>query len=410
MYKTLRCRVLLLLSAVWRDLHSGELNIRAMGLVYSTLLSLVPMLALSFSILKGFGVHYKIEPMLLKLLEPLGDKSVEVTTSIIGFVNNVKIGVLGTTGLILLIYTVISLMNKVESSVNFTWRITDTRKFTDQFARYFSLLLIAPVLMFTALGLGSSVSDIGMIRFLTENYGSVIAFLSSQAPKILIILAFMMVYLLIPNTRVKLLPALGGAVVAGLLWQLGSWGFTSFVSNATTQTAIYSAFASLMFFMIWLYLSWMFLLLGATTAYYLQNPRATLLSRAQVVASPKLKLAIALAITRLIYSRASDRKSPPTSVELASALDVPDDYIEQVLQLLIDHQILMKNDRIPPSYLPYLPADQLDFSTLLKMVMQGNKQQMQVAVSIQQVNRALPDVDKWLDEIPGRGHLDNSNQ
>ena len=95
---------------VFRDLADGQLTLRAMSLVYTTLLALVPLLAVSFSVLKGFGVHNEIEPLLLKVFSPLGERGVELTSRIIGFVDNVKVGVLGSLGLALLIYTVISLI------------------------------------------------------------------------------------------------------------------------------------------------------------------------------------------------------------------------------------------------------------------------------------------------------------
>jgi len=101
----------------------GQLNFRAMSLVYTTLLSLVPLLAVSFSVLKGFGVHNQIEPALLNLLAPLGDKGLEITDKIIEFVDNIKVGVMGAVGLGLLFYTVVALMQKIESAFNYTWHV-----------------------------------------------------------------------------------------------------------------------------------------------------------------------------------------------------------------------------------------------------------------------------------------------
>ena len=100
-------------------MREGQLTLRAMSLVYTTILSLVPLLAISFSILKGFGVHNQVEPMLLNLLAPLGNKGVEITERIVGFVDNVKVGVLGSLGFVLLFYTVVSLMQKIERTFNY---------------------------------------------------------------------------------------------------------------------------------------------------------------------------------------------------------------------------------------------------------------------------------------------------
>ena len=110
------------------------LTLQAMSLVYTTLLSLVPLIAVSFSVLKGFGVHNQVEPMLSSVLAPLGDKGAEITSKIIEFVENTKAGVLGSLGLVLLFYTVVSLIQKIERSFNFTWRISKPRPFAQRFS------------------------------------------------------------------------------------------------------------------------------------------------------------------------------------------------------------------------------------------------------------------------------------
>ena len=111
-------KLLRLLTASIRDLSDSLINLRAMSMVYTTLLSLVPLLAVSFSVLKAFGVHNQMEPMLANFLAPLGPKGVEITHRIIGFVENLNVGVLGSLGLAMLVYTVISLIQKMEEAFN----------------------------------------------------------------------------------------------------------------------------------------------------------------------------------------------------------------------------------------------------------------------------------------------------
>lgn len=105
------------------DLSNGQLNLRAMSLVFTTILSFVPLIAVSFSVLKAFDVHNQIEPALLNLFAPMGERAAELTSNIIGFVDNVKVGLLGTLGIAFLFYSVISLLTKVEEAFNYTWRI-----------------------------------------------------------------------------------------------------------------------------------------------------------------------------------------------------------------------------------------------------------------------------------------------
>ena len=114
-HKALAIYLLRYVFVIVRDLHNGEMTLRAMSLVYTTLLSMVPLLAVSFSVLKAFGVHNQVEPLLLEFLAPLGPKGEDVGRNIILFVDNVNVGVLGAVGLAFLFYTVISLRIKVNS-------------------------------------------------------------------------------------------------------------------------------------------------------------------------------------------------------------------------------------------------------------------------------------------------------
>ena len=112
-WQALSIKLLRIFHAVIRDLSGGLPTLRAMGLVYTTLLSLVPLLAVGFSVLKGFGVHNQIEPLLQSALTPLGEQGEEITAHIIGFVDNIEVGILGAVGIALLFYTVVSLIQKI---------------------------------------------------------------------------------------------------------------------------------------------------------------------------------------------------------------------------------------------------------------------------------------------------------
>ena len=150
--------------AISRDVADGQLTLRAMGLVYTTLLSLVPLMALSFSVLKGFGVNRQIEPLLYNFLEPLGEKGEEITRHIIGFVDNINGGVLGGVGLAVLLYTVISMVQKVEESFNYVWQVDKSRSIGRRFSDYLSVILIGPVVMVTAMVITASVSSFGLVQ------------------------------------------------------------------------------------------------------------------------------------------------------------------------------------------------------------------------------------------------------
>ena len=160
----LLCTLYAFIRALWDDFFRGDITVRAMSMVYITLLSLVPLLALSFSLLKTFGVHNHIQPALLQLLKPLGSKGVEITDTILRFVNNVDVGVLGIVGLTVLFYTSISLMNKIEEALNFTWEVKSTCQIASRIHRYFSFIFLGPILIFSSIGLWVSLLDNSWVK------------------------------------------------------------------------------------------------------------------------------------------------------------------------------------------------------------------------------------------------------
>ena len=185
-------KLLRIFYAVGRDISGGLPTLRAMGLVYTTLLSMVPLLAVGFSVLKGFGIHNQIEPLLQAAFVHLGDQGDEIATYIIGFVDNIKVGILGAVGIALLFYTVISLVQKIEAALNYTWRITTYRALTQRISDYLSIIMVGPVLMFAALGITATIASSSIVTSLSsiEPFGYLIYGIGKIVPYFLIIAAF----------------------------------------------------------------------------------------------------------------------------------------------------------------------------------------------------------------------------
>ncbi|HEC74043.1 MAG TPA: YihY/virulence factor BrkB family protein [Methylophaga aminisulfidivorans] len=319
-----------------RELATGELNLRAMSLVFTTLLSLVPLIAVAFSVLKAFGVHNQMEPMLLGLLEPLGERGPEITNNIIGFVQNVKVGVLGSLGLAMLFYTIISLIQKIENAFNFVWRVKRSRSIARRFTDYLSVVMIGPVLIFSALGLVATVLNHDVVRQLSsiEPFGTLLVIATKLLPYIMIVVAFTFLYKFIPNTKVKLSPALIGATVAGALWITIGTLFASFVASSSNYTAIYSSFAILFFFMIWLYLAWTILLTGSQVAFYLQHPKLVRLAGKPLVLSPRLREREGLWLMAVIARRFYSQQEPLSIQQLEEQTGLTNNALQSILSSL----------------------------------------------------------------------------
>lgn len=366
-----RClRLVRLLLVLIRDVTFGQLTLRAMSLVYTTLLSLVPMLALSFSVLKAFGVHNQIEPTLMSFLAPLGAEGQEVSRRIIGFIENMNVGVLGSVGLGLLIYTAISLVQKIEEAFNFIWHITRARSIGQRFSNYLSVLLVGPLLVFSAIGLTAAVTSIGLVRTILaiEPFGRIAYEVGRVVPYVLVIGAFTFIYVFIPNTRVRLGPALAGAIVGGILWQSAGWAFAQFVASSTQYAAIYSSFAIMVLFMIWLYLSWLILLLGASVAFYRQHPEYLVARGGEPRLSNRMRERLALLIVSRIAEHHLAGHAAWTLQQLTQALGVPMHAVETVLGALRQGGILAETGDDPPAYLPARDLDTVSVKRLMDVV------------------------------------------
>lgn len=337
-----------------RDVAMGQLTLRAMSLVYTTLLSIVPLLALSFSVLKAFGVTNQIQPLLLNLLEPLGEKGQEVALRITGFIENMNVGVLGAVGLALLLYTSVSLIQKIEESLNYIWHTPRARPLGERFTRYLTVLMVGPILVFSALGLTATVMNIETVRGLMEVglVGQLVQALSRLVPYLLIIAAFTFIYLFMPNARVRVGPALVGGIVGGIAWQSAGWVFAVFIAGSGNYAAIYASFAILILFMIWLYLSWLVLLFGASVAFYVQHPEYLYMRGGEPRLSNRMRERIGLSVMELVTRCFLSGQSAPSQQEITRQLQVPAHVLTAVLDALERRGLLVVAGEDAPIYLP----------------------------------------------------------
>jgi membrane protein len=196
------------------DYRKGVFSVSASSLAYIVLLSFIPVIALSFALAKAFGVHNILAPMLLNFLEPIGPKSREITASIIGYVDNINVKVLGAVGLAFLLYTAVSTIQQVENAFNRMWQINRARSFLQKFRDYLSIPLVTPILMVSSIGITTTIMNNAIILKLEriEPFGSLIIYSGKLVPYLLIIAAFTMIYYLLPNTKVRFRSALAALV------------------------------------------------------------------------------------------------------------------------------------------------------------------------------------------------------
>lgn len=407
-FKQFLIRSLRIFYATGRDLSNGLPQLRAMSLVYTTLLSIVPLLAVSFSLLKGFGVHNQLEPALLGALEPLGEKGVELGQQIISFVENMRVGVLGSVGLLFLIFTVLSVVKKIESAFNFTWRIRNTRGLFERFSNYLSVILIGPLLLFTGAGLTASFRSNAITEkvLAIEPFGTILVLAGELVPYLLTILTFTLIYILIPNTTVKIKSAIYGALVTTVLWKTSGLLFSTFIVNSTNYTAIYSGFAILVIFIIWVYINWLIVLVGASITYYHQNPDC-IPDMSQVMRlSCRLREKLALTIMQLITTNFHN-DGPPWSVNtLAQKIKISRKAISLIIESLVEKNLITEKAHIDDKeeeryFLPTQAAECVSIKTVLdaaRSAEESDQLHPDDVDAAEKVNEVITSINNAIDE------------
>jgi membrane protein len=333
-------RLLIVAAIAFQD---RMLNLHAMGLVYTTLLSLVPFLAVAFSVLKAFGTQYRFEPLLTRMLAPLGPQATELTQRVVEFVSNMSVGVLGAIGVAGLFYAVISLIGKIEDALNDIWRVRGSRGLRRKFSDYLSVLLVGPVLMFAAFAIIASLRSHWLVQRILEvtRLETVTIFLAGHlAPFLLLTTAFTLLYRFLPYTRVRLDAAVVGGVTAALLWHLAGVGFAALVAGSASYSAIYSSFAVLILSLIWLQVAWLVVLIGGQVAYVHQHPAAYAAARRRH--GPRLREHIGLqALVEIARRHLSDL--PPYRLDkLAASAGLPVTILEDLVDAFVARGILAR--------------------------------------------------------------------
>jgi membrane protein len=357
-------KYLQILALVIRDFWDDKCLLRASALSFSTILSLVPFFALTFAVLKGFGVHNKLEPF---ILEQVAAGSHEVVDRIVTYINNTNMTSLGAAGLLTLIVTVISLLGNIEEAFNTIWGVKETRSLYRRFSDYLSVLFTGPIFLLAAVSITTSLQSQTLVKWLVENsyIGDALLFLFRLAPYLIIWMALVFLYIFIPNTRVRFKSALVGGVLAGTLWELTQWGYIHFQVGVAKYNAIYGTLALLPIFMVWIYTSWLIVLLGVEVVYAHQNIRTFRREVHNPVIGHGLKELLALAILQDIAAAFHFERHPWTPEKLAEDLDIPVRVVRELLALLIETGFLTETAGENPACLPARELDHIAVKDVL---------------------------------------------
>jgi len=348
-----------------RGYFDHRLSSKAAALTYTSVLSVVPFLAFAFALLKGFGVYASfiqgtVRPYLQDTFAP-NPALYEAIDRILRFVDRTDVSRLGAAGVVFLLWTSVSLIQSVETALNDIFGAKTTRPLLRQLTDYVTLLVIGPILVFVATTFSTVAQSSSVVLFLRDRLrlGPVIDFALGFTPIVVVGLAFFAMYLILPNVRVRVVPALIGAALAAIAWQGALVLHVQLQMGVAKYNALYSVLGAIPIFLVWMYVSWLIVLLGAEVAAAQQNDQfARQRLRAQH-ADQALRETLAIAAAAQIagdFVRGSPRRS---AAELAGFLEVPPLVVEDILEALSRAGLLARTTTEGHA-IAYLPGRDLD--------------------------------------------------
>ena len=347
-----------------RGFQSENLQTKASALTYSTLLSIVPLLAVLLGIAKGFGFQGTVRQ---ELFDYFPGHEMELNKAF-EFVESYLAQAQG--GVILLFYTVINLISSVEDTFNDIWQIQKSRPWYRKISDYLALFLVLPVLMTASSGLSIFMSTLqnsflGQYLFFTP----LMELFLHIAPYIITTLAFTGLYVSLPNTKVRFVNGLVAGFIAGCAFQLFQFIYISGQIWVSKYNAIYGSFAALPLLLLWLQLSWLICLFGAELSYASQNVKKFSFERDSKSISRRYKDFLTLLIASLIIKRFVKGEKPYTADELSDAYRIPIRITTQILYLLTELNIIIEvnygNDDRVAYYQPAIDVNKITVSYLL---------------------------------------------
>lgn len=324
----------------------------ASSLSYTTVLSLVPLLAVAFSVSKGFGIYDA--PFLRDVLLRLTAEKTDIVDTVLGYIQNTNVKALGIIGVAGLLFTSVGLLSTMEEAFNIIWHATQPRSLWNRFTNYTTVILVCPLFILAAFSATASVQSASAVQWMreTEILNTALSIALKCVPLAMVSLSLFIVYSFLPNVRVSFFASAVGALIAGFFWQSIQTLYIKYQIGVTGYNAIYGSFAQIPLLLVWLYISWLIVLAGAEIAYALQYFTRLRLEDAARNFSVTDRRGLALSLAVLLAGRAEQRLPPLDGAEAAGELGVAISAVAEELQRLarIGVAVQVSSERTPPAY------------------------------------------------------------
>ena len=350
-----------------REFRENHIQLRASALTYYSLLSVVPIAAMAFGIAKGFGFATKLETEIKKAAADQ-EELADVVDYILEFANsmlqNINGGVIAGIGVALLFWSVMKVLGNIENSFNVIWQIRRARPFARKFADYLSMMLVAPILFFLSSTVTGFVSNLASNNdaAVLQYVGPIILFLVKLIPYALIFLLFTLLYVVMPNTKVRFKYGLYAGIIAGIIFQVTQYVYFYFQGEAGRLNAIYGSFVAVPLFLIWMQLSWLIVLLGAEISFAYQNIEKYEFEAESLHITPYNKRLLTFLVMYTIIKMFERGEKAKTSSEIGHELGIPVRLARDIIFDLQDGHLVVEAATDSPKENAYVPA--LDISRI----------------------------------------------
>ena len=341
-----------------QGLSSHGTMVRSAALTFYTLMSLVPVVALVFAVVKGFGLAEGLEQNLYEVLP----QSPEVIDYVVGFAQKALArtqgGWVALVGVLTLFWAVIKVFGSIEDAFNNIWEVRSTRSAARKYGDYIAVVVVAPILWVISSSMGNYAAEILGVA------GSPALEVLSRAGSLVVAwVMFTFIYVVLPSTKVRFTAALTAGVVAGTAFVLFQWGYVYLQRWMTSYNAIYGSFAALPLFLLWMQISWEILLLGGELSFAYQNVARFDEERESLLVSYDCRRKLMVGVMILVSRAFRDGRGAVSFSEIRDRLDVPTRIMNNILYTLVQARMLSEIRTEGTDYdLEYAPAR--DISTL----------------------------------------------
>lgn len=342
----------------------------AAALTYSTILAIVPIMAVVFAVARGFGYSKYIETWFRDMLT----SQPQAAEIIIGFVNSylvhTKSGIILGLGLVFMLWTVLMLVSNIEKTFNDIWQVKKPRSLFRTFTDYIAMLFLVPIIIVVMAGISIFMATIADNLDQYVVISSVAHFLIDLSPYILLSGAFFALYVFMPNTKVHLRSAILPAILAGTAMQWLQFFYIHSQIWVSSYNAIYGSFAALPLFMLWVQFSWIICLVGAELTYTMQNLEESAFMSDAKSMSHRYRMMLSALLLSLICKRFAEGRKPYTALELKLETNIPIRVTSELLYDMTQAHLILETYTTDekgddPVYLPAESLDNLSVGTVI---------------------------------------------